>query len=144
MASDPKAPEVMEWQQSEEGGGQDELSQDTGPSVGMDRTRLARSHSGCLAPSSPSLSIGFLVQQRSREPRGSKSPTPTHNPLITGRIECLDRILGRFDPHLKGSRDARNLSFSSLPTEVLLMTQELLKVKSQLKSGAQIVGQELD
>jgi len=38
MASDPKVPEVMEWQQSEKGGGQDELSQDTVPSVETDST----------------------------------------------------------------------------------------------------------
>jgi len=63
---------------------------------------------------------------------------------MSGRIERLDNILVRFDPHLKESRDAQHLSSSSLLTEVLLMAQELLKVKSQLKSGAQIVGQDLD
>jgi len=63
---------------------------------------------------------------------------------MTGRVEGLDRILGQFNAHLKESRDVRNLSFSSLPTEVLLMAQELLKVKSQLTSGAQIVSRELD
>jgi len=63
---------------------------------------------------------------------------------MTNGIERLDRILGPLDPHLKESRDAQHLSFSSLPTEVLLMAQELLKVKSQLKSSAQSVGQELD
>jgi len=63
---------------------------------------------------------------------------------MTGRIERLDRILSRFDHHLKESRDARHLSFRSLLTEVLLMAHELLKVKSQLKSGAQIVGQKHD
>jgi len=55
---------------------------------------------------------------------------------MTGWIERLDRILGQFDLHLKESRDGQHLSFSSLPTEVLLMAKELLKVKSQLKSGA--------
>jgi len=144
MASDPKAPEVMEWQQSEGGGGQDELSQDTTPSVETDSTRLVWSHSGGPTPRSPSLSIGFLVKQRCRWTRGSKSPAPTTDPIMTGRIKGLDRILGQFNAHLKESRDVRNLSFSSRPTEVLLMAQELLKVKSQLKSGAQIVSRELD
>jgi len=50
---------------------------------------------------------------------------------MTGRIQRLDRIQGRFDPSLKESGDARNVSFNSLPTEVLLMAKELLKVKSQ-------------
>jgi len=146
MASDPKVPEAMEWRSEEtpEGEGQDELSQDTAPSVETDSTRLARSHSGGPAPRSPSLGIGFLVKQRSRRTRGSKSPAPTRDSVMTGRIERLDRILGRFDPTLKESRDARHLSFNSLPAEVLTMAHELLKFKSQLRAGAQIVGQELN
>jgi len=63
---------------------------------------------------------------------------------MTGGIERLDTILGRYHPHLRESRAARHLSFGSLQTEVLHMAQELLKVKSQLKSDAQIVGPELD
>jgi len=55
---------------------------------------------------------------------------------MTGRIEGLNRVIGQFDSNVKESRDERNLSFGSLPTEVLLMAHELLKVKSQLKSGA--------
>jgi len=50
MASEPKAPEVMEWQHSEEGGGQDQLSHDTAPSVETDSTGLARSHSAGPTP----------------------------------------------------------------------------------------------
>jgi len=146
MASDPKVPEAMEWRSEEtpEGEGQEELSQDTAPSVETDSTRLARSHSGGRAPRSPRLGIGFLVKQTSRHTRGSKSPAPTRDCVMTGRIERFDRILGRFDPTLKESRDARHLSFNSLPAEVLTMAHELLKFKSQLKAGAQIVGQELN
>jgi len=59
---------------------------------------------------------------------------------MTSRIEPLARILGRVNPHLNESRNAWHLSFSSLLTEVLLIAQELQKVKSQFKSGAQIVG----
>ena len=66
MASELKAPEVMEWQQGEEAG-QDELSQDTACSVGTDSTRLARSHSHIPAPQSPSLSIGFLFKPRHQQ-----------------------------------------------------------------------------
>jgi len=146
MASDPKVPEAMEWRSEEtpEGEGQDELSQDTAPSVETDSTRLARSHSGGPAPRSPSFGIGFLVKQRSRRKRGSKSPAHTRDSAMTGRIERLDRILGCFDPTLKESRDARHLSFNSLPAEVLTMAHELLKFKAQLRAGAQIVGQELN
>ena len=146
MASDPKVREAMEWRSEEtpEGEGQDELSQDTVPRVETDSTRLAWSHSGGPAPRSPSLGIGFLVKQRSRRQRGSKSPAPTRDSVMTGPIERLDRILGRFDPRLKESRDARHLSFNSLPAEILAMAHELLKFKSQLRAGAQIVGQELN
>ena len=56
----------------------------------------------------------------------------------------MERILGRFDPTLKESQDARHLSFNSLPAEVLAMAHELLKFKSQLSCGPQIVGQELN
>jgi len=63
---------------------------------------------------------------------------------MSGRIERWDRILGRFDPTLKESRDARHLSFKSLPAKVLAMAHELLKNKSQLWAATQIVGQELN
>jgi len=131
----------MEWQQ-DEGGGQDECSQDTAPSIETKSTRLAWSHPAGPGPRSASLSIAILVKQGRRLRRSSKSRAPTHDPVMTGRIECLDRILGCFDPHLKQSRDARRLSGSSLPTVLLLIAQEQLKVKSWLKSGAQIVGEE--
>jgi len=136
----------MEWRSEEtpEGEGQDELSQDKAPSLETDSTRLARSHSGGPAPRSPSLGIGFLVKNRSRRPRGSKCPARARDSVTQGRIERLDRILGRFDPTLKESRDARHLSFNLLPAKVLAMAHELLKFKSQLRSGAQIVGHELN
>jgi len=41
------------------------------------------------------------------------------------------------------SQDRRHLAFSSLPTNILLMAQELVSVKNQLKSVVQIVGREL-
>ena len=56
------------------------------------------------------------------------------------RIERLDRILGRFDLKLTESQDRQHIAFNSLPTDVLLMAQELLKVKTQLKAGVQLVG----
>ena len=63
--------------------------------------------------------------------------------MMSIRIERLDRILGRFDPELTESQDRQHPSYSFLPTNVLLMAQELVKVKDQLKSGVQIVGREL-
>jgi len=63
--------------------------------------------------------------------------------MMNIRIERLDRILGRFDPELTESQDRQHRSYSALPTNVLLMAQELVKVKDQLKSGVQIVGREL-
>jgi len=72
------------------------------------------------------------------------SPAPARDSVTTGQIERPDRILGRFDPTLKESRDAQHLSFNSLPATVLAIAHELLKFKSQLRSGAQIVGQELN
>jgi len=59
------------------------------------------------------------------------------------RIRRLDQILGRFDPKLTTSQDQEHLAFSSLPTNILSMAQELVTVKNQLKSGVQIVGREL-
>jgi len=141
MGSDPNAPEPMEGEQ-EEGG--DKQCQATAPSVETGSTRLPRSHSGGPAPRSSSLSIGLLVNQLSRRAAGSKYPAPHSNPIMTSRIEGLDRMLGRFAPHLTESRDARHLAFSSIRTQVLLMAQKLVRVESQLKSGGQIVGQEHD
>jgi len=59
------------------------------------------------------------------------------------QIEPLARIAGPFDPQLTECQDDEHHAFSSLPTNVLLMSQELLKVETQLKSGAQIVGHEV-
>jgi len=58
------------------------------------------------------------------------------------QIRRLDQILGRFDQNLTVSQESQHLAFSSLPTDILLMAQELINVKTQLKSGVQILGQE--
>ena len=47
------------------------------------------------------------------------------------------------DTTLALSPEGQHLAFSSLPTDVRLMAQELFKVKSQLKARAQLVGCEL-
>jgi len=62
---------------------------------------------------------------------------------MAGRINRLQQIHGRFDPKLTVSQDREHLAFSSLPTDILLMAQELVTVKNQLKSGVQKVGREL-
>jgi len=62
---------------------------------------------------------------------------------MTGRIGRLQQILGRFDPKPTVSQDRQQLGFSSLPTNIFLMAQELVTVKYQLKSRVQIVGREL-
>jgi len=72
-----------------------------------------------------------------------EKPCSSTQLIMSEKIEHLDRIVASFDPNLRESTDAGHLSFSSLPTEVLLMAQELLKVKLQLKDVAQIVGREL-
>ena len=62
MASDPKAPKVMEWQGGEEGNeGDDELSSTAAPSVETTVTHLARSHSADQTPRSP-VGLGFLAK----------------------------------------------------------------------------------
>jgi len=65
MASDPKAPEAMEWQGGERPGGQerseggDELSSVQAPSVETTVTHLVRSYSADGTPRSP-VGLGFL------------------------------------------------------------------------------------
>jgi len=59
------------------------------------------------------------------------------------RIQRLDPILAQFDPKLRVSLDRQHLAFISLPTDIFLIAQELLKVKTQLKSGVLLVGREL-
>ena len=61
MASDPKAPEVMDWRQAEGGGGSeggDELSSVQAPSVETTVTHLVRSHLADRTPGSP-VGLGF-------------------------------------------------------------------------------------
>jgi len=72
MASDPKAPEVMEWQQGDQGKGEeggDELSRASAPSVVTTVTHLARSQSADQTPRSPA-GLGFLAKYR-KPRRGS-------------------------------------------------------------------------
>jgi len=62
---------------------------------------------------------------------------------MAGRIRRLEQILSRFDPKLTVSQDREHLAFSSLPTNILLIAQQLVTVKNQWKSGVQIVSREL-
>jgi len=146
MASDPKAPEVMDWRQAEGGEaseGGDELSSVQAPSVETTVTHLVRSHSADRTPRS-TVGLGFMVKYRGRVQKpGRRTTEPTGESLMAVRIRKLDLILGRFDPKLTTSQDREHLAFSSLPTNILVMAQELVTVKNQLKSGVQIVGPEL-
>jgi len=148
MASDPKALEVREWRQEEggsEGGseGGDELSSVQAPRVETTVTHLVRSHSAGRTPRS-TVGLGFLAKYGGKAPRGGRrTPAPTGESLMAVRITRLDQILGRFDPKLTTSQDREHLGYSSLPTNILLMAQELVTIKNQLKSLIQIVGREL-
>jgi len=146
MASDPKAPEVMDCRQAEGGEGSeggDELSSVQAPSVETTVTHLLRSHSADRTPRSP-VRLGFMAKCGGRVQKpGRRTLGPTGESLMTVRIRKLDQILGRFDPKLTTRQDREHLAFCSLPTSILLMAQELVTVKNQLKSGVQIVGREL-
>ena len=149
MSSDPKAPEAREWQGGErpEGGegseGGDELCSVQAPSVETTATHLVQSHSADRTARSP-VGLGFLEKYgKGRRPGSRRTPEPTGEPLMAVRIHRLEQILGRFDPTLTVSQDREHLAFASLPTNILLMAQELVTVKNQLKSGVQIVGREL-
>jgi len=152
MSSDPKAPEAMKWQAGEGAGGDevdeghetgDELSRTSAPSVETTVTHLARTHAADQTPRFP-VGLGFLEKYRKgRRPGGRRTPEPTGESLMAVRIRRLHQMLGRFDPKLSVSQDRPHLAFSSLPTNILLMAQELITVKNQLKSGVQIVGREL-
>jgi len=145
MASDPKAPEVMEWRQEQGDGGReggDELSSVQAPSVETTVTHLVRSRSADWTPRSP-VGLGFIAKYGGKAPRGRRrTPEPTES-LMAVRIRRLEQILGRFDQKLATSQDREHLAFSFLPTNILLMAQELVTVKHQLKAGVQIVGREL-
>jgi len=117
MASDPKVPEATGSRSEEtpEGAGQDELSQETAPSVETDSTRLARSHYGGPAPRSPSLGIGFLVKQRSRRQRGDKEACPY--PRL--RHVRTDRTLGQNPGSIRSNSQRKSgctTSIFQLPT----------------------------
>jgi len=149
MSSDPKAPEAMEWQGGEWPGegegseGGDELSSVQAPSVETTVTHLVRSHSADRTPRSP-VGLGCMEKYgKGRRPGSRRTPEPRGEPLMAVRIHRLEQIFGRFDPTLTVSQDREHLAFSSLPTNILLMAQELVTVKNKLKSGAQRVGREL-
>jgi len=58
-------------------------------------------------------------------------------------MERLDRILAQSHSKLTESQDERHLAFNSQQTNVCLMAQELLKVKTEFKAGVEIVGRKL-
>jgi len=87
--------------------------------------------------------LGFLDKYgKGRRPGGRRTPEPTGESLMGCRIQRLEQSLGRFDPKLTVSQDRQHLALNSLPTNILLMAQELIKVNNQLTSGVQIVGRE--
>jgi len=122
MASDPKAPKVMEWRQEEGGGGsegRDELSSVQAPSVETTVTHLVRSHSPDRTPRSP-VGQRFLAKYAGKAQRGSRrTPEPTGESLMAVQIRRVDQILGRFDPKLTTSQDREHLAFGSLPPNIL-------------------------
>jgi len=144
MASDPKAPEVMEWQQGEQGKGEGgaKRSRTSAPSVETTVTHLARTHSADRMPQSP-VAMCFPAKFKGTPGDGKRTPEPTSESVISVRIPKLEQILGQLDPKLTEGQDRQHLAFNSLPTDILLMAQELLKVKIQLKSGVQLVSREL-
>jgi len=119
MASDPQAPEVIEWRQAGEDGneGGDKLSSAAAPSGETTVTHLARSHSADQTPRSPS-GCGFLAKFWKAPRHCHRTPKPTES-LMTSRIRRLEQILGRFDPTLTVSQDSQHLGFSSLQTRHL-------------------------
>jgi len=86
MASDPKAPEAMEWQEGEAPDAGDERSSVQAPSVETTVTHLARSHSADRPPRSP-VGLGFLDKYgNERGPGGHQTPEPTGESLMAVRI----------------------------------------------------------
>jgi len=68
---------------------------------------------------------------------------PTNDPIMYMGIERVDLLFGPLALKLTEREDEQHIAFNSLPTNVLFMAQELLKVKMQLQSAPQIVGREL-
>jgi len=142
MSSDPKAPVAMEWQEGEAPDAGDQRSSVQAPSVETTVTHPARTHLADRRPRSP-VGLGFLDKYgKGRRPGGRRTPEPRES-LMAVLIRRLDQILGPFDAKLTVSQGRHRLAFSSLLTKILLMAQELVTVKNQLKSGVQIVGREL-
>jgi len=133
----------MEWQAGQEDGeeGGDELSTPAAPSVVSTVTHHALAHSA-QTPRSP-VGLAFLGKYVHAPRQGPRTPEPTSESLMTIRIRRLEQILGRVVPKPTVSQDSQHLAFSSLPPDILLMAQELVTVKHQLKAGVQIVGREL-
>jgi len=139
----------MKWQAGERPGGEegsegvDELSRTSAPSVETMVTHLARSNAADRTPRSP-VGLGFMVKYGGRvQKHGRRTTEPTGETLMAVRISRLDQISGQFDPKLTTSQDSEHLAFSSLPTNILLLAQELVTVKNQLKAGVRLVGREL-
>ena len=118
MASDPKSPEAMEWQEGEGADGGDELSQAAAPGVETTVTQLGGTYSADRTPRSP-IGMGFLAKYGPRRKSGRRTPEPRRASLMAIGISRLDQILGGFDPKLTVSQDRQHLAFSSLPTDIL-------------------------
>jgi len=126
----------MEWQAGQDDGEEegDELSTPAAPSVVSTVTHLARAHSVDRTPRSP-VGLAFLAKYAHTPRQCPGTPKPTSESIMTFRIRRLEQILGRFVPKPTVSQDRQHLAFSSLPPDILLMAQELVTVKYQLKAG---------
>jgi len=77
---------------------------------------------------------GLASKAWKRKGRRLKTTEPTNAPIMSIRMGKLDRIFAQFHSKLTESQDERHLAFNSLQTNVCLMAQELLKVKTGLKA----------
>ena len=127
MASNPPRPaEMMDVDDREP-------TEDT-RSIVSQPTAIARSHT-----QGESSNLGFMERVRAR----TVSPTRIISAGSRNQIQRIEQILGRFDPRLITSHDSQHLAMSALSSEARQMAEELNTVKTQLSTGATLIGREL-
>ena len=73
----------------------------------------------------------------------ANSPASALTAGSRNRIQRIEQILGRFDPTLVTSRDAQHLAMSALSPDAMHMAEELATIRRQLRSGAILIGRDL-
>ena len=111
------------------------------PSTSSTDTRIARS--GRATPTG--LPPGTFARGEMRRTASQQRAAEEQNAVqaMVRRLERIDRVLSLYDQTLTTSQDADHLALNALPPSIRQLVTQLVETRSELRTGARIVGQRL-